>query len=78
LGNTTVVNIFYIRVFKELLIKELQIKEINVAKVLKVLSPAVCQKDLGSQAVVVHTFNPSTREAEAGRFLSSKPAWSTK
>jgi major histocompatibility complex class I len=27
--------------------------------------------------VVVHTFNPSTREAEAGRFLSSRPAWST-
>jgi hypothetical protein len=24
-----------------------------------------------------HTFNPSTREAEAGRFLSSRPAWST-
>jgi hypothetical protein len=28
--------------------------------------------------VVVHVFNPSTREAEAGRFLSSRPAWSTK
>jgi hypothetical protein len=27
--------------------------------------------------VVVHAFNPSTWEAEAGRFLSSKPAWST-
>ena len=27
--------------------------------------------------VVAHTFNPSTREAEAGRFLSSRPAWST-
>jgi hypothetical protein len=26
----------------------------------------------------VHAFNPSTREAEAGRFLSSRPAWSTK
>jgi hypothetical protein len=24
--------------------------------------------------VVAHTFNPSTQEAEAGRFLSSKPA----
>jgi hypothetical protein len=23
------------------------------------------------------TFNPSTREAEAGGFLSSRPAWST-
>lgn len=29
------------------------------------------------QAVVVHTFNPSTYETEAGGFLSSKPAWST-
>jgi hypothetical protein len=28
--------------------------------------------------VVVHTFNPSTWEAEAGRFLSSRLAWSTK
>jgi hypothetical protein len=27
--------------------------------------------------VVVHAFNPSTREAEAGGFLSSRPAWST-
>ena len=30
--------------------------------------------------VVAHAFNPSTREkyAEAGEFLSSRPAWSTK
>ena len=28
-------------------------------------------------AVVAHTFNPSTWEAEAGRLLSSRPAWST-
>jgi hypothetical protein len=28
--------------------------------------------------VVAHTFNPSTWEAEAGGFLSSRPAWSTK
>jgi hypothetical protein len=27
---------------------------------------------------VAHAFNPSTWEAEAGRFLSSRPAWSTK
>jgi hypothetical protein len=28
--------------------------------------------------MVVHGFNPSTWEAEAGRFLSLRPAWSTK
>jgi hypothetical protein len=27
--------------------------------------------------VVVQAFNPSTWEAEAGGFLSSRPAWST-
>ena len=27
--------------------------------------------------MVAHTFNPSTQEAEAGRFLSPRPAWST-
>jgi hypothetical protein len=26
---------------------------------------------------MTHAFNPSTREAEAGGFLSSRPAWST-
>jgi hypothetical protein len=30
-----------------------------------------------SQAVVAHTFNLSTWEAEAVGFLSSRPAWST-
>ena len=30
------------------------------------------------RAMVAHSFNPSTWEAEAGRFLSSRPAWSTK
>jgi hypothetical protein len=27
--------------------------------------------------MVAHTFNPSPREAEAGGFLSLRPAWST-
>jgi hypothetical protein len=27
--------------------------------------------------VVAYTFNSSTQEAEAGKFLSSRPAWST-
>jgi hypothetical protein len=30
-----------------------------------------------SQAVVAHAFNPSTWEAEAGGFLSSRPVWCT-
>jgi hypothetical protein len=34
-------------------------------------------KVLGRPGVVAHTFNSSTREAEAGRFLSSRPAWCT-
>jgi hypothetical protein len=29
-------------------------------------------------SVVAHAFNPSTQKTEAGRFLSSRPAWSTK
>jgi hypothetical protein len=29
------------------------------------------------QTVVAHAFNPSTWEAEAGGFLSSRPAWTT-
>jgi major histocompatibility complex class I len=28
--------------------------------------------------MVAHAFKPSIQEAEAGRFLSSRPAWSTK
>jgi hypothetical protein len=31
-----------------------------------------------TRPVVAHAFNPSTQEAEAGGFLSSRPAWSTK
>jgi hypothetical protein len=29
------------------------------------------------RGMVAHAFNPSTWEAEAGGFLSSRPAWST-
>jgi hypothetical protein len=35
-------------------------------------------KDAAGPGVVMHTFNPSTWEAEAGGSLSSRPAWSTK
>ena len=34
-------------------------------------------KEIWGWAVVVHAFNPSSWEAEAERFLSSRPAWST-
>ena len=34
-------------------------------------------KNSNQLGMVVHTFNPSTWEAEAGWFLSSRPAWST-
>jgi major histocompatibility complex class I len=34
-------------------------------------------KNISELGVVVHAFNPSTWEAEAGGFLSSRPAWST-
>jgi major histocompatibility complex class I len=35
-------------------------------------------KNIKWLGVVAHAFNPSTREAEAGGFLSLRPAWSTK
>jgi hypothetical protein len=34
-------------------------------------------KNVLRPGVVAHAFNPSTQEAEAGEFLSSRPAWST-
>jgi hypothetical protein len=36
------------------------------------------QKLSSKPGVVAHAFNPSIQEAEAGGFLSSRPAWSTK
>jgi hypothetical protein len=35
------------------------------------------KKEKKSRAVVAQAFNPSTWEAEAGGFLSLRPAWST-
>jgi hypothetical protein len=37
----------------------------------------LCKKMSANPGVVMHAFNPSTWEAEAGRFLSSRTAWST-
>jgi hypothetical protein len=42
------------------------------------LEKGKCSKSiLYELGVVAHAFSPSTPEAEAGRFLSSRPAWST-
>jgi hypothetical protein len=35
-------------------------------------------KKYRNPGMVVHAFNPSTQDAKAGGFLSSRPAWSTK
>ena len=35
-------------------------------------------RKMGEPGVVAQAFNPSTPEAGAGGFLSSRPAWSTK
>ena len=45
----------------------------NVIKTNKILNLKIIKEP----GVVAHAFNPSTREAEAGGFLSSRPAWST-
>jgi hypothetical protein len=36
----------------------------------------IIRTDYSEPGVVVHAFNPSTWEAEAGGFLSLRPAWS--
>ena len=43
-----------------------------------VASVCTSKRFVGKPGVVAHTFNPSTGEAEAGGFLTSRPAWSTK
>jgi hypothetical protein len=37
----------------------------------------MCSKNIFKLNVVVYAFNPSTREAEVGRFLSSRPGGRT-
>jgi hypothetical protein len=51
-----------------------------VSRFSKTLSPKQSGQEIQEDklgAVVAHAFNPSTWEAEAGRFLSSRLAWST-
>jgi hypothetical protein len=42
-----------------------------------ILKGGLSQERERNQVVLAHTFNPSTQEAEAGRSLSSRSAWST-
>jgi hypothetical protein len=51
----------------------------NIVVVLLPVSSIVtwCLSYCSEPGMVVHAFNPSTWEAEAGGFLSSRPAWST-
>jgi hypothetical protein len=41
------------------------------------VTPDCLENSEVSQVVVLQAFNPSTQEAEGGRSLSSRPAWST-
>jgi hypothetical protein len=50
--------------------------QFKILKLYKILIPNGIENI--RRAVVVHAFNPSTWEAEAGGFLSLRPAWSTK
>jgi hypothetical protein len=62
--------------FSQLVIKgEISILVGGTISGLAVLGSIREQAELG---LVVHAFNTSTREAEAGGFLSSSPAWSIK
>jgi hypothetical protein len=49
-----------------------------VSKSQKNLKKKKEKKRKEKMGVVARIFNPSTQEAEAGGFLSSRPAWSTK
>jgi hypothetical protein len=47
------------------------------SKIAKATQRNSVSKNKTKPGVVAHVFNPSTWEAEAGGFLSSRPAWST-
>jgi hypothetical protein len=46
------------------------------ASVISAIPSALLRKSV-EPGMVAHAFDPSTWEAEAGGFLSSRPAWST-
>jgi hypothetical protein len=56
-------------------LKELDNKPYHLLKI-KVFIPLDAKIVVVMLGVVAHAFNPSTWEAEAGEFLSSRPAWS--
>jgi major histocompatibility complex class I len=58
--------------------KHLQKRKIVTGVKISVNGESVDKTQLKKRGVVAHAFNPSTWEAEAGRFLSLRPAWSTK
>jgi hypothetical protein len=73
---------------KSLVIREMQIKKkkkaltyhltpVSVVKI-KTSNNSTCWQGCEERGSQAHAFNPSTQEAEAGEFLSLRPAWSTK
>jgi hypothetical protein len=61
---------------KKIQAKRMDVKTIPYSAIYKKHTSAI-KIDVTLPGVVAHAFNPSTREAEAGGFLSSRPAWST-
>jgi hypothetical protein len=57
--------------------REMQIIFTLTAQMLEKLWRSTVNVDAEESGVVAQAFNPSTWEAEAGGFLSSRPAWST-
>jgi hypothetical protein len=45
----------------------------NYTKIIPISQIILVLQDSSSRVVVAHVFNPSTQEAEAGGFLSSRP-----
>jgi hypothetical protein len=65
------------------MISTVRIKKVTVSRVLNNFNECInyvyftTMKNKICRAVAAHAFNPSTWEAEAGGFLSSRPACST-